>query len=73
MREHCRQPPGAALFATWGSASNAAPGWQPSKTWMPALDEFGRLLGGVLFPAVLILGLALALRTYVCLGLPPRL
>lgn len=44
-----------------------------SETWMPALDEFGRLLGGVLFPAVLILGLALALRTYVRLGLLPRL
>lgn len=44
-----------------------------SEPWMAALDEFGRLLGGVMFPAVLILGLALALRTYVRLGLLPRL
>jgi hypothetical protein len=42
-------------------------------SWMPALDEFGRLLGGVLFPAVLITGLVLALRTYLRLGLLPKL
>lgn len=41
--------------------------------YRPALDEFGRLLGGILFPAVVIAGLVLALRTYVRLGLLPRL
>ncbi len=41
--------------------------------WLPVMSEFGRLLGGILFPAVLILGLVLALRTYVRLGLLPRL
>ncbi|MGQ9919426.1 MAG: hypothetical protein ACUVS7_18670 [Bryobacteraceae bacterium] len=41
--------------------------------WLPALEQFGRLLGGILFPAVLIGGLGLALRTYIRLGLLPRL
>ncbi len=46
------------------------PALQP---WIPALSEFGRLLGGILFPGVLIAGLMLALRTYVRLGLLPKL